>query len=95
MKSTYSSTRLSRPRSRFAMKAISGLCVGAMGLALAGVPAATQASASSKTNINFWFWGESDIPGITKWMTQRIALYEKANPGVAITVVPQSNTTII
>ena len=95
MKSTYSSTRLSRPRSRFAMKAISGLCVGAMGLALAVVPAATQASASSKTNINFWFWGESDIPGITKWMTQRIALYEKANPGVAITVVPQSNTTII
>ena len=52
-------------------------------------------AASKKTDITYWFWGESDIPGITKWMTQRIATYEKLNPNVKISLVPQSNTTII
>jgi raffinose/stachyose/melibiose transport system substrate-binding protein len=95
MKSVYPSMSASRSRHRFTVKAVSLFCVAAMGIGVAVVPAATQASASSKTNINYWLWGESDIPGISKWMQQRIALYEKANPSVSITVVPQSNTTII
>jgi len=95
MKSRYSSMRASWSRNRIVTKAISVFCVAAMGLAVAVVPAATQASASGKTNINYWFWGESDIPGMTKWMQQRIAMYEKLNPSVSITLVPQSNTTII
>ena len=95
MKRSHSSVRVGRTRHRVAMKAVSALCVAAVGLAAAVVPEVSQASASGKTTINYWFWGESDIPGITKWMNQRIATYEKANPGVTINLVPQSNSTII
>ncbi len=66
-----------------------------MGLGIAALPMATGAGAATKTKLTYWFWGESDIPGITKWMSQRIATYEKANPNVSISMVPQSNTTII
>lgn len=95
MKSSYSSSGVRRPRNRTITKLVSMLCVAATGLGVAVIPVTTQASAAGKTNINYWFWGESDIPGISKWMTQRIATYEKANPNVTITLVPQSNTTII
>jgi raffinose/stachyose/melibiose transport system substrate-binding protein len=64
-------------------------------LGIAVVPMASNAVAATKTNITYWFWGESDIPGISHWLQQRVTLYEKANPNVSITVVPQSNTTII
>jgi multiple sugar transport system substrate-binding protein len=72
------------------------LCVFSMLLSVMALPmAGSAAAAAKKTNITYWFWGESDIPGITKWMQQRIATYEKANPSVTVTLVPQSNTTII
>lgn len=81
---------------RTSMKFLSVLCVGSIVLSIGALPMASTAGASGgKTTITYWFWGESDIPGITKWMTQRIALYEKLNPNVTVSLVPQSNTTII
>jgi raffinose/stachyose/melibiose transport system substrate-binding protein len=45
--------------------------------------------------MTYWFWGESDIPGITNWMKQRISAYEKLHPKVHINLVPQSTDTLI
>jgi raffinose/stachyose/melibiose transport system substrate-binding protein len=58
-------------------------------------PRAHATASEYNAKISYWFWGESDIPGITKWMQQRISMYEKLHPGVTIDLVPQSNTTII
>ena len=77
-------------------KLLSIVCVSSMVLTVASLPLSSTANAASKkTDITYWFWGESDIPGITKWMQQRIATYEQSNPNVKISLVPQSNTTII
>jgi raffinose/stachyose/melibiose transport system substrate-binding protein len=77
-------------------KLIAMFCVASVALTVAVVPMTGSASASAKkTSITYWFWGEGDIPGITKWMQQRINTYQKANPGVTITLVPQSDSTII
>lgn len=80
-----------------------GICAVALGVTLAACSSGTPSSGGSGTSsgsaydakITYWFWGESDIPGITKWMQQRIALYEKLHPKVSINLVQQSNTTII
>ena len=81
---------------RVVHRLIAMFCVASVGLAMAVAPIAGSASAAAKkTNITYWFWGEGDIPGITKWMQQRIATYQTLNPGVTITLVPQSNSTII
>ncbi|MDA8291681.1 MAG: extracellular solute-binding protein [Actinomycetota bacterium] len=61
----------------------------------AGASTTARAAAGYSGKITYWFWGESDIPGITKWMQQRIAIYEKLHPKVSVDLVPQSNTTII
>jgi raffinose/stachyose/melibiose transport system substrate-binding protein len=87
--------RLRLLKKRNIRSVLSSFSVIAMLLGVAALPTATSAGAASKTNITYWFWGESDIPGITKWMQQRIATYEKLNPNVTVTLVPQSNTTII
>lgn len=76
-------------------KLISMLCVGAVAMGVVVIPASGGAVAAGKTNITYWFWGEGDIPGITKWMQERIKIYEKANPSVSVTLVPQSNNSII
>ncbi len=81
---------------RFVHKLIAMFCVASVALTVAVVPMTGSASASAKkTSITYWFWGEGDIPGITKWMQQRINTYQKANPGVTITLIPQSDSTII
>ena len=46
-------------------------------------------------NLTYWWWGESDIPGIDKWMTGMVAAYEKLHPQVHVKVVPQSTDTLI
>ena len=46
-------------------------------------------------NLTYWFWGESDIPGITNWMQGMVAQYEKLHPKVHISLVPQSSSTLI
>jgi len=94
MNTKASVTRRARLRSRLGVKTIASFCAVSIAAGLAVTPV-VNASAASKTNITYWFWGESDIPGMDKWMTQRIALYEKANPNVAVTLVPQSSNTLI
>ena len=60
----------------------------------AGSSAATSAN-PYKASLTYWFWGESDIPGIDKWMTGMVSQYQKLHPGVKINVVPQSTNTLI
>jgi raffinose/stachyose/melibiose transport system substrate-binding protein len=77
----------------------------AASLALVAACSSSSSSSSSATsaatanpysaNLTYWFWGESDIPGITKWMTQRINTYEGMHPGVKINLVPQNTNTLI
>ena len=55
-------------------------------------PAGGQAYSGKVT---YWFWGESDIPGIDKWMTSMVSAYEKLHPAAKINVVPQSSDTLI
>jgi len=77
-------------RNMFAM-----LCVFSMLLSVMALPMSGPAGAASKkTNITYWFMGEPDIPGITKWMQQRITTYEKANPNITVTLVSQTPTTV-
>jgi raffinose/stachyose/melibiose transport system substrate-binding protein len=64
------------------------------GAASAGTPATTTGSVYDG-HMTYWFWGEGDIPGITKWMDGRISAYERLHPQVSITLVPQSNNTLI
>ncbi len=90
-----SSTSLSMSMKSSFNKVLSMFCVAAIALGAAVLPVTTNASAAGKTNLNYWFWGEGDIPGMNKWMSQRIALYEKANPSVTVTLTPQSNDTLI
>jgi ABC-type glycerol-3-phosphate transport system substrate-binding protein len=64
-----------------------------------GLQAAT-ASASSlgpaySGHLVYWFWGESDVPGITKWVQNEIKAYEQIHPKVSITMVPQGTNTLI
>lgn len=80
---------------RAANKLVAVGCMASVALAMIVVPMSGNAVASSKTSITYWFWGEGDIPGITTWMQQRISMYQKLNPGVTVTLVPQSDSTII
>jgi raffinose/stachyose/melibiose transport system substrate-binding protein len=62
-----------------------------------GTPTATTGSSASPyhASLTYWFWGESDIPGIDKWMSGMVSQYQKLHPGVKINVVPQSTNTLI
>jgi len=44
--------------------------------------------------LTYWFWGESDVPGSTKWMQAAVARYEGLHPGIHIQVVPQATETL-
>ncbi|MBW4023104.1 MAG: extracellular solute-binding protein [Proteobacteria bacterium] len=73
-----------------------GAAMGAAGLlGMTSHPARAADNGAYAGNITYWFWGESDIPGIDKWMTGRVAAYEKLHPDVKINVVPQSTDTLI
>ncbi len=54
-----------------------------------------QARAADATNITYWFWGESDIPGIDNWLKGLVAQYQTLHPDVHLSVVPQSTDTLI
>jgi raffinose/stachyose/melibiose transport system substrate-binding protein len=45
-------------------------------------------------NIDFWFYGEDDNPGINRWMEGRIAEYERLHPDVSIKLSPQDGKTL-
>jgi ABC-type glycerol-3-phosphate transport system substrate-binding protein len=76
----------------------------AMGAMLAGMlswggHAALAQSASAgdpyTAKPTFWFWGESDVPGMDKWMAGAVKTYETLHPGVSLNIVPQSSDTLI
>jgi raffinose/stachyose/melibiose transport system substrate-binding protein len=74
-------------------------------LAVSACSSSTKSSASSATStgvdqryvadMTYWYWGESDIPGIDKWMKDRAAQYHALHPQVNINVVSQSSDTLI
>jgi ABC-type glycerol-3-phosphate transport system substrate-binding protein len=73
-----------------------GATIGAAALlGVTGQGALAQDPGAYSGNITFWFWGESDIPGIDNWLTGRVAAYEKLHPQVKINIVPQSSDTLI
>lgn len=45
-------------------------------------------------NLTFWFWGESDVPGSTKWMQDAVERYKKLHTGINIEFVPQATQTL-
>jgi raffinose/stachyose/melibiose transport system substrate-binding protein len=79
------------------------LLAGAVTAALLTTAACTPGSSSSSGsngkadagNITYWFWGESDIPGIDKWMQSMATAYEKLHPKVHIKIVSQSSDALI
>lgn len=75
-------------------------CVGLSCLALvmgdASVgSAAPQTHKTTSAHVVWWFWGTSDVPGIQKWLQGEVKSYKSSHPGVTITLVPQSTTTLI
>ena len=73
-----------------------GAAIGAAALlGGAGHSAWAQTGSATSGKITYWFWGESDIPGIDNWLTGRVAAYEKLHPDVKINIVPQSSDTLI
>lgn len=73
------------------------LAVGAM-LGLGGHAALAQSASTSSAEaakLTFWFWGESDVPGIDKWLAGAVKTYETLNPKVSLDIVPQSSDTLI
>ena len=68
------------------------------GAALAGAlylaPSLSVAAELSGT-FTYWLWGESNVPGMDKWMADRAAAYTMQNPNVHINVVSQSDDTLV
>ncbi len=64
-------------------------------LALAAPGHAAAQSNAESAKITYWWWGESDIPGIDKWINGMAAAYGKLHPGVQLNIVPQSTDTLI
>ena len=56
---------------------------------------ATSPANADSAKVTYWWWGESDIPGIDTWMNRMAAAYEKLHPDVHLTIVPQSTDTLI
>lgn len=91
-----------RGRSRGKLSVVAGAVVAAL---LAGAtacggtgPGSGSSGAAGQPyagNITYWFWGESDIPGIDHWMQGMAAAYQKLHPKVHISIVPQSSDTLI
>jgi raffinose/stachyose/melibiose transport system substrate-binding protein len=90
------STKAARTPYRRLRGMLLGAALGAAAL-LGGTShgALAQSGSAYSGTITYWFWGESDIPGIDNWLTGRIAAYEKLHPQVKINVVPQSSDTLI
>ena len=90
-----------RSRRRSVGRSIMTIAVAAGTLFVAACGGGGSSSASGangqkySANLTYWFWGESDIPGITNWMQGMIAQYEKLHPKVKISLVPQSSSTLI
>ena len=92
---TSADARNGRRRLRSGLPWLAAALAGAIA---ASAPATTRAAGNGDAyagKLTYWFWGESDIPGINKWMQQRIAAYEKLHAQVQIDFVPQATDTLI
>ncbi len=82
-----------RPQPRL-FTVTAALLAASLALAIAG-PAKAQSANAGSAKITYWWWGESDIPGIDKWMHGMADAYEKSHPNVHLNIVPQSTDTLI
>jgi raffinose/stachyose/melibiose transport system substrate-binding protein len=48
-----------------------------------------------KGTLTYWLWGESNVPGMDKWMATMVAKYTALHPDVHVNVVSQSDDTLI
>jgi multiple sugar transport system substrate-binding protein len=63
--------------------------------ACSGGNSSSQSSADPYSGkLTYWFWGESDVPGSTKWMQRAIQQYQKLHPNIQIQLVPQATQTL-
>lgn len=67
----------------------------AVGAGVARAQDATADATAVKGNLSYWFWGESDVPGLATWMTGMTAKYKALHPDAKIDVVAQSDDTLI
>jgi len=94
-------SRRSRRRSRRTFAAVASATAAALLVAACGATGGSGSGATDTAgqaydaNLTYWFWGESDIPGITKWMQGMATDYTKLHPKVHINLVPQSTSTLI
>ncbi|MCB8876767.1 ABC transporter substrate-binding protein [Acidisoma silvae] len=79
-----------RQRLKTTVTAIAALAA----IATAGL-STRPAQAADATKITYWFWGESDIPGIDTWMKGMVSKYQAVHADTQINVVPQSSDTLI
>jgi ABC-type glycerol-3-phosphate transport system substrate-binding protein len=70
------------------------LCALLLGVGLSPHGYATPAHAAT-ANLSFWFWGESNVIGANKWMKQTISLFEKAHPGITISLDVQGDDNLV
>jgi ABC-type glycerol-3-phosphate transport system substrate-binding protein len=84
-----------------ATKHVLAVLVGALVL-VAAVFAAAAASKTTRAaaddpnsaNLTYWYWAESDAPGANNWLKKEVAIYQKAHPGVKVSIVLQSTDTL-
>ena len=85
-----------RPRlAAFAAPILAAPILAAMVLAATLTVATADRAAAQAAKITYWWLGESDIPGIDKWMNGMAAAYGKLHPDAHLTIVPQSTDTLI
>src|SRR5438477_4052993 len=84
---------------RFGLRllAVLSLVVLAVGVSpsAAGRAATSRAHLHGPITLTYWWWGESNVTGIDKWLRQTIALFEKAHPGIQIKLDIQSDDNLI
>ena len=90
---TTSSNR--RPRATIFATALAAMAIVAAFATAGRAWAQTTPTRSDAAKITYWWWGESDIPGIDKWMNGMAAAYGKLHPDVHVDIVPQSTDTLI
>lgn len=48
----------------------------------------------ARTNLQIWWWSETDVPGSRQFLTESAKQYEKLHPGVTISFVEQTDSQL-
>lgn len=89
-----------RPKWRAGRRLLTGVVAAALlstGACSAGSSSGSSGAEGKKYagDLTYWYWGESDIPGIDKWMKTMAAKYQQLHPQVHVNIVSQSSDALI